>query len=165
MPDYWLDADSFIRPYREFYRFQTVPQFWDFLKEKAQEGVIGSPELVLDKELSASDPKEQDALEQWARPLKDVLFLKPSATVQASYKQVVQYVEGNKTYKRHWVVKFLDGADPWVIAYAKALGGRIVGFETCQPNAKRPKLPDVAANFGVKCINLWDMLDELGWHT
>ncbi|MFQ5827189.1 MAG: DUF4411 family protein, partial [Dehalococcoidia bacterium] len=56
---------------------------------------------------------------------------------------------------------FLSGADPWVIAHAKALGGRVVTFEKPEPISTKPKLPDVAGEFGVKCISLWDMLTEL----
>ena len=165
MPDFWMDADSFILPHRGPYRFEALPQFWDFLEEKAREGIIGSPAIVLDWELSADKVDEQDVLAKWARQLKDVLFLDGSEDVQNSYAEVVQYVEGNSQYRKYWVTKFLDGADPWVIAFAKALGGRIVTFETPQPEAKKPKIPDVARYFGVESIVLWDMLQELGWRA
>ncbi|HJX13119.1 MAG TPA: DUF4411 family protein, partial [Dehalococcoidales bacterium] len=56
---------------------------------------------------------------------------------------------------------FLKGADPWVIAYAKAHGGIVVTFETPAPFAQKPKIPDIADLFGVKHKNLWDVLDEL----
>ena len=135
-----------------------VPEFWDFLAQKAEEGAIASPAFVLEKELTADEEDAQDILYKWARPLKGVLFLDISESIQADYAQVVQYVEGNTNYKRYWVTKFLDGADPWVIAYAKALGGRIVTFETPQPEAKKPKIPDVASYFHISCITLWDML-------
>lgn len=158
-----MDADSFIRPYQTAYRFPMLPQFWDFLQQKAQEGIIASPQIVLDLELSSDKDDPQDELAKWAKPLKGVMFLEASQTVQASYSEVVQYVQGNTRYKQFWVEAFLAKADPWVIAYAKALGGRIVGFETPQPEAKKPKLPDVADHFHIKCINLWDMLAELGW--
>ena len=59
----------------------------------------------------------------------------------------------------------MDGADPWLIAYAKALGGRIVTFETPQSEARKPKISDVASYIGVDSIVLWDMLQELGWRA
>ncbi|MDP2743555.1 MAG: DUF4411 family protein [Dehalococcoidia bacterium] len=161
MPDFWMDADSFIEPYRGPYRFETLPQFWDFLKQKAEEGIIASPELLLEKELTADDPKDSDALEKWAMPLKGIMFLGADESVQACYREIVQYVQSNSIYKPHWVTKFLDGVDPWVIAYAKAHGGRVVTFEKPQPEAKKPKIPDVAKHFKVKCITVYDMLAEL----
>ena len=54
-------------------------------------------------------------------------------------------------------------ADPWVIAYAKAYGGKVVTFESSKPLQKKPKIPDVAELFDVKCIDIWDVLDELGY--
>lgn len=163
MADFWMDADSLIIPHRGPYRFESIPQFWDFLKQKAKEGVIASPELVLNKELSADPGDEQDVLEKWAKGLKGIMFLDANESVQASYKEVVDYVENNSSYKNHWIAKFLDGADPWLIAYAKALGGIIVTFETPQPEAKKPKIPDVARHFGIQCINVYNMLAELGF--
>lgn len=161
MPEFWLDSDSLITPHRGPYRFEAVPQYWDFLKEKAQQGVIGSPELVLDKELTSSNPAQADALERWAKPLRGILFLPPDSATQLRYNDVAQYVQTNARFKQHWIAPFLDGADSWLVAYALALGGRIVTFEKPEPLAKKPKVPDIAQHFGVVCVSLWDMLTEL----
>jgi len=112
MPEFWMDSNSLITPYREAYRFEAVPQFWDFLKEKAEEGVVGSPELVLDKELTSSNP---DALEQWAKPLRGILFLPADSATQLRYSDVAQYVQTNPRFKQHWIAPFLDGADSWLV--------------------------------------------------
>jgi len=161
MPEFWMDTDSLIKPHRESYRFEVVPQYWDFLKQKAEEGVIGSPELVLDKELTSSNPSQADALEQWAKPLRGILFLPPDSATQLRYSDVAQYVQTNPRFKQHWIAPFLAGADSWLVAYASVLGGRIVTFETPQPLARKPKVPDIAQHFGVNCVSLWDMLAEL----
>jgi hypothetical protein len=164
MPDFWMDADSFITPHRGPYRFGAVPQFWDFLKEKAEASLIGSPELVLDKELTRSSSSQQpDALETWARPLRGILFITADSVTQARYKDVAQYVQSNMQWREHNKPPFLAGGDSWLVAYALARGGRIVTFETAQPLAKKPKVPDVAQHFGVNCLSLWDMLEELGF--
>ena len=158
-----MDANSLITPHRGPYRFETVPQYWDFLKQKAEEGIIGSPELVLDIELTSSDPSKADSLEGWAKPLRGILFLPADAATQTKYKEVVQYVQMNPRFKQHWIAPFLGKADPWLVAYAAALGGRIVTFETPEPLTRKPKIPDIAQHFGVDCVNVWDMLAELGF--
>jgi len=163
MPDFWMDANSLITPHRTAYRFEAVPQYWDFLEEKAKQGVIGSPELVLDLELTSSDPSKADHLERWAKPLRGILFLPADGPTQLKYKDVVEYVKTNPRFGQHWIGPFLDKADPWLVAYAATLGGRIVTFEKEEPLAKRPKIPDIAKHFGVDCINVWDMLTELGF--
>ena len=100
MPHCWMDSDSFIIPHRGPYRFEALPQFWDFLEQKAQEGIIGSPAIILDKELSSDRDDEQDVLARWARRLKNVLFLVGSEEVKSSYAEVVQYVQGNIIYRQ-----------------------------------------------------------------
>ena len=161
MPEFWMDSNSLITPYRGSYPFDRVPQFWDFLKLKAEEGVVGSPELVLEKELTSPPSDDPDDLELWAKLLKGSLFLPVDGPIQLKYNQVVQHVQTSGRYKQHWIAKFLDGADPWLVAYAMALGGRIVTFEKPEPRAKRPKIPDIAQHFNVRCLTLWDMLNEL----
>ena len=161
MPDFWLDTDSFVTPSRGPYRFTTVPKFWEFLEQKATEHVIASPEFVLLRELSSNDPKDSDELEVWAKKQQGTLFLSPDMAVQQALTQIAESVKLEPRYAPQYVAKFLDGADPWVIAYAKALGGRVVTFEKSEPRSTNPKIPDVAAKFDVKCINLWDMLTEL----
>lgn len=161
MPEFWLDTDSFVTPSRGPYRFELVPPFWEFLEEKAKAHIIGSPEIVLLKELTASNPKEADELEKWATRQYGILFLSPDATVQQDFSKIAEATKAEPRYAPYEIAKFLDGADPWVIAYAKAMGGRVVTFEKSEPYSNRPKIPDVAAKFNVKCINLWDMLTEL----
>src|SRR3990172_10308679 len=156
MRQFWMDSDSLIRPHRGPYRFQAVPQFWDFLKQKAEEGIIGSKEIVLEMELTSSDPSQADDLERWAKPLRGSLFLPPDRATQLCYNAVAEYVQTNSRFKQHWIAPFLAKADSWVVAYALAFGGRIVAFEKPQPLAKKPKIPDVAQFFGVDCISLWD---------
>jgi hypothetical protein len=47
-----------------------------------------------------------------------------------------------------------------LIAHAAVDGGRVVTLEISRPDSKKPKIPDVAAEFGVECINIWDLLAE-----
>lgn len=165
MFDFWLDADSLIKPYREAYSFDRVPKFWEFLEEKAKEQVIVSSDLVLQElEDGCSDKEHPDELLVWARKLREVLFLCPTDPIQEMVGQIATYVENNAQYAPWHIQDFLDSADPWVIAHAKILGGRVVTFEKSEPNSKKVKIPDVAGNFGINCISLWAMLDELKAH-
>lgn len=172
MVDFWLDTDSFVRAHREFYRFGTVPKFWDFLEQKGKEGVLASSQFVLEelekgkpsKHKSENDEPVQaqpDKLLTWAKIQHGVLFQAPTDAVQQVYGQIAESVKNNKRYAAHHVQSFLAGADPWIIAHAKALGGKVVTFEKSEPLSKNVKIPDAAAPFGVDCITLWDMLSEL----
>lgn len=164
-PSYWFDTSSFINPSRLSHRFSWGTRLWDFLAEKAQEHVIGSPSIVLNLELMPSDKSKADDLAKWAQDLDGVLFLPPNATVQKYHSETVQYVNGNHQYSPPHIQAFCGKADTWVISYAKAYGGKIVTFEQTAPFSKEPKIPDVAKTlFDIDSIILWDALDELGFH-
>lgn len=87
-------------------------------------------------------------------------FTEPDPFVQNIFRQVADYVDGN--YEQHQASKFLDDADPWLIAHAKAYSGRVVTFETSAPTSKKPKIPDVCEKLDVKCLNVYEMARELG---
>lgn len=157
VPSFWLDTDSLATPSRGPYRFPTVPRFWEFLEQKASEKIIASPEFVLN-ELIEGD----DQLKEWAKRQQGTLFQAPNQAVQEMFRQIADSVNNSPRYAAHHVAEFLKGADPWVIAYAAALGGRVVTFERSEPTSRKPKIPDVGREFGVHCISLWDMLTELG---
>ena len=158
MPEFWLDADSLIESKKGPYAFDIVPGFWTFLEQKAAEGIIASSFTVY-KEFE--DYEAEDDLLQWAKQQKDVgFFVEPDTIVQTIFRQIADYV--NNTYPQHNASDFLNGADPWIIAHAKAYGGRVVTFETSAPYAKTPKIPDVGDHFDVKCLNVYQMARELG---
>jgi hypothetical protein len=159
---YWLDANSIIKPYREAYGFSRVPKFWQFLEEQAKKQVIASSYIVLKEiEEGCADKEQPDELLVWSRTQQDVLFLPPTIPVQQSVNQIANYVGNNTQYAPWHIQEFLGGADPWIIAHAKVLGGIVVTFEKSAPNSKKVKIPDVAEKFEVKCIDLWSMLKEL----
>lgn len=160
MPDFWFDTDSLITPNRGPYRFGTVPRFWEFLEQKAAEGIIASPEQVF-HELDGND----DELAKWAKRQRGTFFKSPDENVQEALRHIADFVKDSPRYLPHQVAFFLSGADPWVIAHTLALGGRIVTFEKPEPAAKKPKIPDVAGEFNLTCISLWDLLSYLNWRA
>jgi len=83
----------------------------------------------------------------------------PDASVQAALSKVADYVWEH--YPPHNAAAFLDGADPWLIAHASVHGGRIVTHEVSAPSGRKPKIPDVGDKFGVKTLNIFQLLREL----
>ena len=157
MPEFWLDTDSFIAPRNGPYGFDIAPGFWSFLEQKANEGIIASSRLVYDE---LHDGAEDD-LRAWADTRKDCgFFVETDEQVQAAYHRIADYVNAN--YPLHQAAKFLEDADPWIIAHANAHGGKVVTFEVSAPNSQKPKIPDVGRAFGVETVNLYEVLRELG---
>ena len=157
MPDFWLDTDSFITPKNGPYGFDIAPGFWSFLEQKVNEGIIASSRLVYEELHNGAE----DELRKWAEARKDSgLFVEPDSDVQAAFRKIADYVEDN--YPPHQATEFLKGADPWIIAHAKAHGGRVVTFERAAPHSKKPKIPVISDEFGVKAMNIYEVLRELG---
>jgi hypothetical protein len=89
------------------------------------------------------------------------LFVEPNPDVQKLMQKVADYVVGN--YEQQHAAEFLSGADPWLIAHAIHTKGIVVTHESNRhPNAKKVRIPDVCAAFGVPCIDTYEMLDRLG---
>jgi len=138
MPNFWLDTDSLIQAKNGPYGFDIAPGFWAFLEQKASEEIIASSVIVYGE---LEDGAEDDLL-QWAKQQKDVgFFVDADLLVQTAFRQIADYV--NNTYLQYQASEFLNGADPWIIAHAKAYGGRVVTFEKRAPNSKKPKIPDI----------------------
>ena len=128
MTDYWLDSNAFIEGKKGPYGFDIAPRFWALIDDLTESGQISCPAHVCDELLEG-----QDDLEEWARDRRaSGLFVEPDAEVQVAYRDVVAYVV------QHYPVnqarrRFLDRADPWVIAHAIAEGGTVVTLEMRDP--------------------------------
>ena len=158
MPEYWMDADSLMRPKDGPYKFGRVPQFWAFIEEKVAEGIIASVALVYREICDAYD---DDPLRVWAeeRP-GPPLFREPTEEVFQCMTEVADNVNAN--YEPQWAQAFLAKADPWLIAHAKAEGGTVVTFEKFAGlGTNKPKIPNVCRALGLSDpIDTYEMLDR-----
>ena len=160
MPEYWLDSNIFIEGKKGPYGFDIAPRFWVLIDELVAEGRISCPMRVYDELLDG-----QDDLAAWAQDRRESgLFLEPEAAVQKSFAQIAGYVEASYP-KTNATQRFLDRADPWVIAHAIVEGSKVVTMEIAvPPDVQKVKIPNVCShlNFNVPCVNTYQMLRELG---
>lgn len=158
-PDYWLDTSALIESKKRWYRFDVVPGFWSFIDAKVNEGVICSPVAVYEELILRTD----DDLAAWAKQRKGMPFFQdPNEAVQDFIGDVADHV---KTYGPVKAADdFLDGADPWMVAYARIHGGTVITLEAGAVPGRTPKvkLPIVCEHFGVEWDSLFEMLDQLG---
>lgn len=158
MVDYWLDSNVFIEGRKGPYDFDIAPRFWDILDELIRDSRISCPILVYD-ELTDG----QDDLSEWAKERRRAgLFTEPSEAVQRTFRRVAAYVTqrypDNQSRRR-----FMNRADPWVIAHALSQGGSVVTLEEkVMDTSQQVKIPNVCSHFSVTCINTYQMLRELG---
>ena len=158
MIQFWLDSNTFIQAKNGPYGFDIAPGFWKVLDEQSDQGIIASSTLVY-KELVE---KSTDELAAWARQRKErPLRVQPDKAVQDAFAEIATYVAGR--YPPTEAAKSLKGADLWVVAHAKAKGGRVVTLETLvNSQSQKAKMPNVCAHFGIKPAITSDMLRSLG---
>lgn len=163
--DYCLDTSVYTQAHRSYYAFDIAPPFWKALSTLAQNGVITSPIAVYDELMNG-----KDELKQWAKNHRKALFVEPDSKVNDAYRQVAEFA--NKRYHdQHWIREFLRGADPWVIAHAKAHNLIVItmegGKKTEDINKSSGrfvgeiKIPNMCNHFGIKFLSTFELLRTL----
>ena len=156
-PKYIVDANTLIEAANVYYAFKRVPGFWQWMAEQCSDGVIRSASMVKDE---IEYPIE---LVDWVDEREvDGFFIDVSSQeIQKEFQKVAMWVMAQKFGPEH-KAKFLDGADPWIIAAAKVLNCKVVTQEKSGgANTKKVKIPDVCLAMGVECVNTFTMTDEL----
>lgn len=163
--EYCLDTSVYIQAHRTYYAFDIAPRFWLALEKLANDGLIVSPVAVYHEIMQG-----KDELAKWAKPLSSILFVEPELAVNQSFQQIADFCV-EKYRDEHWVRLFLSGADPWVIAQARANDLIVVAMEknktieemdkNNQKYKGRIKIPNMCSHFGIKCISTFDLLRVL----
>lgn len=151
---YLLDSNIFIDAKNRAYGMDFCPAFWDWLLLEHSRGFLGSVDTVK-KELL----KQQDELSQWAKVAPSSFFPQLTETGLVELKHIAEYIT-TKGYSLAERESFLDKADSFLIAQAKAEKHIVVTHEQSAPNGKRIKIPDVCSAFGVACRSIYDVIRE-----
>ena len=144
---YLLDANVIIRAHEDYYPIDRIPQFWVWLLQQAESGIIKMPRVIFDEVTPPPGP-----LADWLKrtDVKEGLVLdEPTSgvnrVIEEGYAPDLNDVE---------IVKV--GKDPFLIAAALAGPNRVVVTrevsKSSMTRAKR-KVPDVCATFGILSIN------------
>jgi predicted nucleic acid-binding protein len=156
---YILDANVFIEAHRRYYAFDIAPPFWASLVDAASAGRVGSIDWVK-KELDRGN----DELTKWADNKFAQAFARTDGDdVIQSYGEIMEWVQAQGQFSDGAKDEFADGADGWLIAYARVNGYVIVTHEEYAPEARRKiPIPNVCREFGVQYLDTFKMLRNMG---
>jgi hypothetical protein len=153
---YCLDANVLIMGWRGYYAPTFFPGYWEMMSDLGRDEIIFLPQAVAD-EIHKTD----DDLSEWLKR-SNIPVQKIDSGVTESLKNV--YL-ANPLHK-HLVdnIKQRSLADPWVIAHAMSLGACVVTKENKERaiNSPRIKIPNVCENLGIRCIDDFQLIHELG---
>ncbi len=158
---YVLDSNVFIEAYRRYYAFDLVPQFWTSLIAQAKAGRLGSVDRV-----KAELDRGKDPLADWAKSQFAQWFADTSnSDVLDAYGGVMDWSHAQAQFTDGAKAEFARGenADAWVVAYARANGRVVTTQEQFDPNVRnRIPIPNVCRGFGVRYVDTFQMLRDLG---
>lgn len=152
---YCIDSNVLIQAWQKYYSPKFCSDYWDVLNELGNQKRIFIPEEV-HKEITKTD----DELSKWLKGSK-IPISKIDEKVTNCLKEI---------YSKNPLHKFLVDnikqrslADPWVIAHALSEKATVVTQENKETalNSKRIKIPNVCENMGVRCINDFQLIEEL----
>ena len=158
-PEFVLDTNIFVQANLGYYAPDICPSFWQALLEAYLNGRLVSIDKVREEILVIDDN-----LAVWAKAEASALFVSSDLQpVSDAFTEMVAWVQQNQQFTEAAKAEFLDAADGWVAAYASVHNATVVTLETYDANIKRKvKLPNVCRQFGVECINTFEMLRRLG---
>lgn len=149
---YCIDTSALMDGWRRWYPPDLFPSFWNSADVLVIKNILISSEEVL-RELE----KKDDELHDWAKQRKTCFFpldeeiLAAVSKIMATFPKLVDERTG-KSF-----------ADPFVIATAMTKSTSVVTGEVATGKADRPRIPDVCKYFGIKTLNLVDLIREQGW--
>lgn len=149
---YLLDANVMIAAQNLHYGFDFCPGFWDWLLVANDAGQVFSVEKVGDEVLGLDDE-----LSDWASERGDRFFLRPDASVFPAMAEVSGWVNA-QDYEPSAVSTFLQKADYYLVAQARAGGHAVVTHEVPSGSTRKIKIPDVCIGLEIKCLTPFQML-------
>jgi len=149
---YSIDTSSLIWAWRFAYPRQRFPSVWAQIENLIRSGDLKASPMVL-TELE----RQEDELHDWAAAQTE-LFIGLDEAQQQEVREIMAAHAGIVQPGEDRV-----NADPFVIALARCRGFVVVSEERRSGNPNTPKIPNVCAARGVRCVNLLGLMTDLGW--
>ncbi len=149
---YSIDTSSLIWAWRFAYPPERFPSVWARIENLIRAGDLKASRMVL-----AELARQDDDLHAWAEAKPNMFIDLDEAQqrelrdIMAGHPAIVQPGEDRVN------------ADPFVIALARCRAMVVVSEERRSGNPATPKIPNVCAARGVRCINLLGLMTDLGW--
>jgi hypothetical protein len=149
---YLLDANVFIQAKNLHYGFDFCPAFWDWIDAAHARGAVFSIGKVCEELVSGADE-----LATWAQQRTGAFFLEPDATTLPSLQAVSVWANASG-YEPAAVMTFLQNADYYLVAQARAHGHALVTHEVVANSTKKIKIPNACLSLNVKYLTPFEML-------
>lgn len=158
---YLLNANVLIDANRDYYPISRVPEFWDWLVDRASKQQAKIPLEMYEEILKGNE----DHLTRWVKDNRGTLLL--DEKVDAGLVAHVT-ASGYAPDLDDEEIQRL-GRDPFLIAYALSDSAQriVVTTEVSKPTKQRAnrRIPDVCDDPGVRCYDPFDFIEALDFTT
>ena len=151
---YILDSSALVDAYNKWYSPESIPSFWNKIEEAAIAGELFIPDGVL-LELERID----DGLYRWCKDREEILVVPTTDDIQNR----IELISNSYPNLRKAGVPGRNFADPIVIALAQHKEFSVVTHESYTGNINGPKIPDVCKDLGIRVMQIYIMVKNLGW--
>lgn len=152
MTRYLLDANVFIQAKNLHYGLDFCPAFWEWLVDQNAAAIVASIEKVSDEPVGGGDE-----LADWAHARGKGFFLPPDDAVLPALGEVSAWATG-QAYEPAAIATFLQVADYWLVAHAKAHDCVVVTHEVPSASVRKIKIPNACIGLGITCMSPYEML-------
>ena len=149
---YLLDANVFIAAKNLHYGLDFCPAFWDWLVAQNGADMVFSIEKVGDEVQALADE-----LSAWAGARGVGFFLPVGAPDLPALGAVGAWARGQQ-YEPAAVSMFLQVADYYLVAQARAGGHTVVTHEIPSASKRKIKIPDACIGLGIRYVTPFEML-------
>jgi hypothetical protein len=146
---YAIDTSALLDGWVRQYPPDVFPSVWAKLEE-----LIGSGEVISTVEVLEKLKRKDDEVAAWAKQRTN-MFVAHLPEVQIAVTRILR--EFPKLVDDRLGKSF---ADPFVIAVAQTRSCAVVTAERPTGAKNRPKIPDVCSHFGIRCLNLLELLRD-----
>ena len=162
---YLLDTNTISQMFQSYYQDQ-FPSFWERFNELVLAGRAISVRAV-ETELEATGRGSVSRAVSYLKDLNRDFFSDPSEQEQVLVREMSNDPNLSSANAR-WAARAAEGredADPFLIAKARTPSGLFAKqvVVTLESPTNSAGIPQVCQRFGVPCINLQQMMDDLGW--
>ncbi len=153
---YLLDANVFIQAKNLHYGFDFCPAFWEWIVRENQAGSVLSISQISDELIAGNDE-----LADWAREQSENFFPDTDSATLPALAEVAAWVQ-SQDFEQAAVNTFLQVADYYLVAYARAHAHTVVTHEIPSESLRKVKIPTVCIGMGVKFVTPYAMLRRAG---
>ena len=158
---YLLDANVLIDANRDYYPIGRVPEFWDWVVDRAAKQQTKIPLEMYEEILKGSE----DDLTRWVKDNRGTLVLEENVDVGLVARVTASGYAPDLDDEE---IQRL-GRDPFLIAYAlrDSMQRIVVTTEVSKPTKKRAnrRIPDVCWDLGVRCYDPFEFIKALDFTT